>query len=172
MVDVPDYAIYITTGKRNRGPAIETPSVCRNISISDVIADGVGRAAGVEIFGLPDHPVEGLRLDSIRIVSNGGGTTNNAAHMPVELAYAYPDPGREGTMPAYGVFARHVKGLELANFNLSFQTNDFRPAIICADVNNLEIDNFKAQVADGVLPSVLADNVTGLVIRNSPVLEK
>jgi len=172
MVDVPDYAIYITTGKRNRGPAIETPSVCRNISISDVIADGVGKAAGVEIFGLPDHPVEGVRLDNIRIVSNGGGTTNNAARMPVELAYAYPDPSREGTMPAYGVFARHVKGLELANFNLSFQTNDFRPAIICADVNGLEIDNFKAQLADGVLPSVLADNVTGLVIRNSPVLEK
>jgi hypothetical protein len=39
-------------------------------------------------------------------------------------------------------------------------------------VNKLEVDNFKAQVADGVLPSVLADNVTGVVIRNSPVLEK
>ena len=34
MMDVPDYAIYITTGKRNRAPMIETPSVCRNISIS------------------------------------------------------------------------------------------------------------------------------------------
>ena len=172
MMDVPDYAIYITTGKRNRSGALDGPSVCRNISISDVIADGVGRAASIEIFGLPDHPVEGVRLDNIRIVNNGGGTTNNAAQMPRELAYDYPDPGREGTMPAYGIFARHVKGLELANINLSFKTNDFRPAIICADVNKLEIDNFKAQVADDVLPSVLADNVTGIVIRNSPVLEK
>jgi hypothetical protein len=92
--------------------------------------------------------------------------------MPRELAYDYPDPSREGTMPAYGVFARHVKGLELANINLSFKTNDFRPAIICSDVNKLEIDNFKAQMADGVQASVLADNVTGIVIRNSPVLEK
>ena len=172
MMDVPDYAIYITTGKRNRAPVIESPSVCRNISISDVIADGVGRAAGIEIFGLPDHPVEGIRLDNIRIVSNGGGTTNNAAHMPRELAYEYPDPGREGTMPAYGVFARHVKGLELANFNLSFKTNDLRPAIICSDVDGLEIDNFKAQLADGVKASVLDYNVSGIVIRNSPVLEK
>jgi polygalacturonase len=172
MTDVPDYAIYITTGKRNRAPMSESPSVCRNISISDVIADGVGKAAGVEIFGLPDHPLEGIRLDNIRIISNGGGAVTNATHMPRELAYDYPDPGREGTMPAYGIFARHVKGLELANINFSFKTNDFRPAIICADVNKLEIDNFKAQVADGVLPSVLADNVTGVVIRNSPVLEK
>jgi polygalacturonase len=172
MMDVPDYAIYITTGKRNRAPVIENPSVCRNISISDVIADGVGKAASIEIFGLPDHPVEGVRLDNIRIVNNGGGVVTNATHMPRELAYDYPDPSREGTMPAYGVFARHVKGLELANINLSFKTNDFRPAIICSDVNKLEIDNFKAQMADGVQASVLADNVTGIVIRNSPVLEK
>jgi polygalacturonase len=172
MTDVPDYAIYITTGKRNRAPVSESPSVCRNISISDVIADGVGKAASVELFGLPDHPLEGIRLDNIRIINNGGGVATNAIHMPRELAYDYPDPSREGTMPAYGIFARHVKGLELANINFSFKTNDLRPAIICADVNKLEIDNFKAQVADGVLPSVLADNVTGVVIRNSPVLEK
>ena len=74
-------------------------------------------------------------------------------------------------MPAYGVFARHVKGLELANFNLSFKTNDFRPAIICADVNGLEIDNFKAQAADGIKASAFTDNVSGIVIRNSPGLE-
>jgi polygalacturonase len=172
MVDVPDYAIYITTGKRNRAPMTNSPSVCRNISISDVIADSVGRAAGIEIFGLPDHPLEGIRLDNIRLVSNGGGAATNAMHMPVELAYAYPDPGREGTMPAYGVFARHVKGLELANMNFSFKTNDFRPAIICEDVNGLEVDNFKAQLAGDVPASVLTNNVTGIVIRNSPVLEK
>ena len=75
-------------------------------------------------------------------------------------------------MPAYGVFARHVKGLEVANFNLSFKTSDFRPAIICSDVDGLEIDNFKAQVADGVKASALTDNVSGVVIRNSPVLEQ
>ncbi len=169
MVDIPDYAIYITTGKRNRSGALDGPSVARNISISDVIADGVGRAAGIEIMGLPDHPVEGVRLDNIRLISDGGGTAANAAQTPRELAYGYPEP--RGTMPAYGVFARHVKDLELANFNLSFKTNDLRPAIVCADVNKLEIDNFKAQVADGVQPSVLPDSVTA-VIRNSPVLEK
>jgi len=37
-------------------------------------------------------------------------------------------------------------------------------------VNGLEIDNFKAQVADGVAASKF-DAVTGLAIRNSPVLE-
>ena len=73
-------------------------------------------------------------------------------------------------MPAYGVFARHIRGLELANINLSFVTNDFRPAMACADVDGLEVDNFKAQLADGV-PAATLDSVTNMVIRNSPVLD-
>jgi len=168
MMDMPDYAIYITTGKRDRGPAVTNASVCRNISISDVIADNVGRTSSIQIMGLPDHPVEGVRLSNIRIVNNGGGTADEAANMPRELGWGYPEP--RGVMPAYGLFARHVKELEMANFNSSFKTNDFRPAIICSDVNGLEIDNFKAQVADGVAASKF-DAVTGLAIRNSPVLE-
>jgi polygalacturonase len=172
MMDGNDYAIYITTGKRNRSGTINGTSACRNISISDVVADQVGRIGGVEIFGMPGHPVEGVRLDNIRLICNGGGTKANAAHMPRELGYDYPDPGREGAMPAYGLFARHVKGLELANFNLSFKTNDSRPAIICSDVNGLEIDNFKARVAAGVKAAEFGENVTNLAVRNSPELEK
>ena len=39
MMDVIAYPIYITTGKRNRGPDVTTPSRIRNIFISNVIAD-------------------------------------------------------------------------------------------------------------------------------------
>ena len=73
-------------------------------------------------------------------------------------------------MPAYGLFARHVKDLELANLNFSFEKEDFRPAIECVDVDGLEIDNFKAQLGEGVAASKF-ENVTSAVIRNSPVLE-
>jgi hypothetical protein len=50
---------------------------------------------------------------------------------------------------------------------------DFRPAIECVDVSGLEIDNdnFKAQLADGVAASKFED-VSDPVIRNSPLLEK
>jgi len=39
------------------------------------------------------------------------------------------------------------------------------------DVNGLEIDNFKAQRAEGVVVSKF-ENVSGAVIRNSPILER
>src|SRR6185295_20389938 len=35
MMDVPTYAIYITTGKRNRGPNVTVPSRLRNVHISN-----------------------------------------------------------------------------------------------------------------------------------------
>jgi len=168
MMDAVGYPIYITTGERNRTPNLTTNSRMKNILISNVVATGVERQSGIQIAGLPEQPVEGLRLENIRLVFNGGGTTKDAALMPPELGKGYPEP--RGVMPAYGLFARHVKGLELANINLSFAKDDFRPAIECVDVNGLEIDNFKAQVSDGVAASKF-DGVTGLVIRNSPTLQ-
>ncbi|HZL77954.1 MAG TPA: glycoside hydrolase family 28 protein [Candidatus Limnocylindrales bacterium] len=172
MMDMRDYAIYITTGKRNRTPGVTTSSRMRNILISNVIADGVGKMSGIQIMGLPEQPVEGVRLENIRLTSNGGGTTNDAAINPKELGTGYPEPGRIGTLPAYGIYARHVKGLELANITVNFITNDLRSAASFADVQGLEIDNFKPQVAPGVRAAVFADNVGGITIRNSPALQK
>ena len=172
MTDLRDYAIYITTGKRNRTPNLTTSSRARNILISNVIADGVDKMSGIQISGLPEQPIEGVRLENIRLTSKGGGTAKDAAINPKELGTGYPEPGGIGTLPAYGIFARHVRDLELANIHVSFQTNDLRPAAMFADIEGLEIDNFKPQVTAGVTAAVFADNVVGVVIRNSPALGK
>jgi polygalacturonase len=168
MMDVPTYAIYVTTGKRNRGPNVTQPSRMRNVLIANVTADGVSANSGIQIFGLPEQPIEGLRLENIRLVCKGGGTEEQANKMPPELGTAYPEP--HGVMPGYGVFARHVRGLELANINLSFENDDKRPAMVCTDVDGLEVDNFKAQLSEGVSAAKL-DGVKNVVIRNSPVLK-
>ena len=172
MMDVRDCAIYITTGKRNRAPNVTTNSRARNILISNVIADSVDKMSGIQISGLPEQPVEGVRLENIRLTSKGGGSTNDAAIQPKELGAGYPDPGKIGTLPAYGVYARHVKDLELANITVNFAKDDFRSAASFADIQGLEIDYFKPQVADGVKAAVFADSVSGLVLRKSPALEK
>ncbi len=167
MINPLDYAIYITTGKRDRTPNLTTTSRGRNILISNVIAEGVSSRSGIQIFGLPELPVEGIRLDNIRLICDGGGTAADAARVPKELAAGYPEPARMGVLPAYGVYVRDAKDLELANITTSFETNDLRSAMICTNVSGLEIDNFKPQVASGVTPAQFED-VSGLVIRNSP----
>lgn len=168
MMDVPAYGIYIVTGKRNRGPSVTQPSRMRNVLIANVTADGVSANGGIEIFGLAEQPIEGLRLENIRMVCKGGGTEEQANKMPAELGTGYPEA--RGVMPGYGVFARHVRGLELANINLSFENEDKRPAMVVSDVDGLEVDNFKAQLSEGVSAAKM-ENVKNVVIRNSPVLK-
>ena len=170
MMDVVACPIYITTGIRNRGPEVAAPGKLRNILISNVIATGIDARSGVQITGTAGQPIEGVRLENIRLVFNGGGTRENAARVPPELGTGYPEPGKMGVMPAYAVFARHVRDLELANFRASFAKDDLRPAMVCVDVDGLEIDNFKAQLVSGV-PAARFQSVGRMAIRNSPVLE-
>jgi len=92
MMDVASYPIYITTGKRNRTPNLTTSSRMRNILISNIIATGVDSASGIQIAGLPEQPIEGLRLENIRLIFNGGGTAEQAAQVPPELGTGYPEP--------------------------------------------------------------------------------
>lgn len=171
ILDAPNYAIYITTGKRNRTPGVSTTSRARNILISNVIADGVGAMSGIQVMGLPEMPVEGVRFDNIRLVSDGGGTAKDAARVPPELGAGYPEPGRLGILPAYGLYARHVKDLELANIAISFQKQDLRPAAAFVDVDGLQIDNFKAQVGEAI-SAMISKDVRDLTVHDSPSLQR
>jgi hypothetical protein len=170
MMDVVGYPIYLTTGERNRGPNVTEPSRMRNIFISNVMASNIDPTSGIQITGFRKHPIEGVRLENIRLLFKGGGTKAQAEQFPPELGTGYPEPGRLGVMPAYGLFARHVQDLELANVTVGFDELDFRPPIMCMDVEGLEIDNFKAAVMRGVTPAKLVV-VKNLVVRNTPILD-
>jgi hypothetical protein len=111
-----------------------------------------------------------VRLRNIRLSFTGGGTREDAALTPPELDAGYPEPSRIGTMPAYGLFARHVQDLELEDVRFTFENDDLRPALVCDDVKGLEIDDFKAQLA-GQTAAAAFTGVTNVVVRNSPVLE-
>ena len=100
MMDVAAYPIYITTGKRNRGPNVTGPSRMRRILISNVIATGIEPMSGIQITGLPEQPIEEVRLENIRLVFNGGGTKENAERVPPELGTVYPEPSRIGVLPS------------------------------------------------------------------------
>ena len=168
MLNVYDYAIYITTGERNRTPNLQTSSRGRNILISNVIADKVGAMSGIQIMGLPTQPVQGVRLSNIQLISCGGGTQADAGRQPEELGVGYPEPRRLGTMPAYGIYARHAEDLELSDIHLSFETDDARPAAMFTDVQGLDMDHIVAQTTTGVPPVKMGAGVDQVTIRNSP----
>ena len=91
--------------------------------------------------------------------------------MVPEVENSYPEQNMFGVLPAYGLFLRHVRGLEIKSFQVGFETNDLRPVIVAVDVTGLKISDFKARVADGIAPASFED-VKDPVITNSPDMEK
>ena len=131
------YPIYITTGCRNRGPKERTDvSSARDISINNVIADDCDSLAGIIITGMEGEPIRNVSLSDIRIQYRGGGKKVTKSYR--EQGTNYPEPRWAGPTPAYGLFARHVDGLQLRNVKFELMRPDERPDIILEDVKNYD----------------------------------
>ncbi len=166
MRDVTTAPIFLRIGSRMRGPAGVPVGAIRRVTISNVnVFDAEAKFASL-LVGIPNYPIEDVRLSNIRIVYRGGGTKEDAAINPPESENKYPEPSMFGTIPAYGFFIRHVKGLEMHDVELSFQNSEARPAFVLEDVSNANLHNIKAQRGTSEAQFVLK-NVTDFSITNS-----
>ena len=114
-----------------------TPGKLRDITIRNVSAKNVGMI-GILINGVPGHPVESLTLDHIQIELPGGGTAADATIKLREKETNYPEFDMFGkTLPAAGLYARHVSGMKLDNVHLSLLKPDARPLEVLIDVQDV-----------------------------------
>lgn len=151
MSHVHHYPIYITTGCRNRGPKERTTvSTGADIQISNVIADDVDSLAGIIVTGMPHQPLRNIALNNIRITYRGGGTADLAEREYREQGTNYPEPRFAGPTPAYGLYARHVDGLDINHVTFRTERPDLRPAVMLDDVKNESITDLKAPEVKGV----------------------
>lgn len=169
MRDVVNAPIYIRLGRRLRGPLeTTTVGVIRRVNISNIVVSNAVNNSSIIIAGTPGHPVEDVRLSNIRIVYQGNGTKDLAQiNPPEDEAQNYPEPGRLGTMPAYGMFARHVNGLAVDHVSLSYAFPDFRPPVILDDVANISFEHFTAPREKDV-PLFMAWNVKNFTTQSTP----
>ncbi len=102
----------------------------------------------MSICGIPDHPVEGITLSNLHFIYPGGGTADDAANLNApELEDQYPEYFMWGVLPAYGMYARHAKAISMNNVRFELRGDDARPAIVCDDVDDLDISNFRADLS-------------------------
>ncbi len=99
----------------------------------------------INLTGLEGHCIENVFFSNINITFHGGGTREHAAREIPELPDEYPEYHMFGTLPAYGLYARHVKGLVLNNVRFEVEHEDLRPAVVCEDVEDVELSAFSAQ---------------------------
>ena len=150
MNHVHHYPIYITTGCRNRGPKERTTvSTGRDIMISNMVANDVDSLAGIIVTGMPDEPLRNITLSNIQLQFRGGGRAELAKREYREQGKNYPEPRFAKETPAYGLFARHVDGLEVNNVTFRTMKPEYRPAAMLVDVKNESITNLKADLQKG-----------------------
>ena len=167
MRDVGTAPIFIRLGNRARGPDAPPVGAIRRVDISHVTVSGADPRYASIISGIPGHSIEDVRLHDIRVVHRGGGSAEDAALQPPENETAYPEPSMFGQTPSYGLYARHVRGLELRDVDMNVAAPDQRPPIALRDVIGAVFDHVVARRADGV-PFFALSDVRDLEVRNSP----
>ena len=128
MRDIFNSPIFLRLGARLRGPDGTAVGALRRVTISNIVCYNSSTKTPCIISGVPGHDIEDIRLHDIRIWSRGGGTAAMAALHPPENPTRYPEPSMFGAIPAYGLFAHHVNGLELRDveFHLLAPMSDRR----------------------------------------------
>ncbi len=111
------------------------------------ICDGEQNSC-ITLNGIGESFIENVSFDNVHVTSAGGGSAELAAKRKI------PDTTREyfGVWgeaplgpPAYGLFARNVKGLTLQNVRFEAASPDLRPAVVLDNVHDVAINGLSAQ---------------------------
>ncbi len=182
-------AIFIRLGHRNSDGPVGT---LRNVTIKNVKAqiafdrpdtDYDLRGPDLAFFhnpfpctiaGIPGHNVENVILENIEITFPGRGN-DGLAYLPVnrlkdvpEQEDEYPEFSMFGELPAWAFYVRHVNGLILKNITVKAEAQDYRPAFVFDDVQNLQLDKVVISKANNN-PVVILKDVAGEKISNISV---
>jgi len=130
------------------------------VSISCLSATGAYRAAA-SIESWAETPIERVRLRDVSLEFTGGGTAEQAREQVRR-------PGTDARpLPAWGLYARNVKTLELENVRLKLDQDDARPAMIAEGVGTLALDELRFPPTAGA-PLILTD-VRDVRLSDRPV---
>jgi polygalacturonase len=135
----------------------------RNVVVSNIVATGTSKI-GCSITGLPGHPIENVSLSNIQLAFDGGGTREEASKQVPQKEKSYPESTMFGTLPAYGFYCRHVKGLKLTTVSLQTADADQRHALVCEDVEDVLINALDAPFASGACSVIRLNNAKGVCI--------
>jgi hypothetical protein len=105
----------------------------------------------ITLNAMNEYYLENISFTDVHVTYAGGGTAAQAAKEVPKVAAEYfgvwdPAPGGP---PAYGLYARNVKGLTLQNVRFDYENADERPAIIFDNVQDASINGLSAKGSAG-----------------------
>ncbi|RYE25050.1 MAG: glycoside hydrolase family 28 protein, partial [Sphingobacteriaceae bacterium] len=172
MRDVVNSPIFLRLGGRMRAPEGTPVGALRRVIISNLMVYNADSHFSSLIAGLPEHPIEDIKLNNIRIYYRPIDSAKSKIQTIVqEFEKMYPEPEKFGVLPSYGFFIRHAKNIEMNNVEVSFMGKETRPAIVLDDVKGIRLDNVKASVPAN-MPLLQVKNVEGLEIQPQNSIDK
>ncbi|MBB6144077.1 hypothetical protein HNQ77_002029 [Silvibacterium bohemicum] len=137
----------------------------RNIHISGIKATGASLTS--TITGSPGAMIEQISLSNIQISTDEPGKEEWAHADVPEKTNGYPGAVMMGRLSSYGLFVRHVKGLQLQNVAIRSSAHDPRPMLICDDVQALNMTGVSGSASSPQEPFMSLNNVQSAVIHQN-----
>lgn len=126
-------AVHLRLGNAGRGQAVRTPGSIRDVALENLV---IRRAAGnCLISGLPGQPLRDIALRNVQLEFSDRVDALSAARALPEMDGEFPPNAAWRLLPAYGLYGRHVQGLDLVNVAIVNCTADLRPALLLEDVS-------------------------------------
>jgi len=145
MRDCTNTPLFLRLGRRMRGPEGVRVGRLKRVIISNVVSyNSASKLGGAGLIsGIPDHPIEDVKIHDLYMDHKGGGTKEMAARAVPEGETEYPEPYRFGDIPASGFYLRHVKNIEFHNVEIAWSQPDARPVFSLNSVSGAEFDRIK-----------------------------
>jgi hypothetical protein len=121
--------------------------------------------------GHPESSIENILLQDINITFSGGGTLEQANRRDIvdmnkidyrKDGYWTDHKTTWGVPPAYGLYARHIRGLTLENVIFQLAAPDQRSAVFCSDSEDIRISDFKAACNPPDTAVITSVNTSGM----------
>ncbi len=151
--------LFIRLGSR------KGPGSLKNVVISNITATDE-TLLNSSITGIPGSYVENVIVRDLIFKSKGTGTLVEANAEVPEKVESYPQANSVFgySIPAYGMYVRHVKNLTLENFIFNLKAPDARPAVMLDDCHNIRINNFDVDTPTDNQPLIRIKQSTNVSI--------
>lgn len=133
--------IFMRLGSR-RNPV----GILKNVMISNITATANSLIPST-IAAVPGFYIENVTFRDMVLNHTGGGTTEDRNRKIPEVENKYPENRMFGhSLPAYGLYLRHVKNIKLYNIKFTLKEPDVRPAIWLEDAHDILIRDLSSGI--------------------------
>ena len=120
-------------------------------TFSNIVVDNsqLDKNSAFFLTGFPGNYIEDVVIKDVQFTVSGGAGMEDAEKTEVNeytqeiLKGWWPEFSLVGTLPASGIFARHLDGLVVDNFNLTVVDTDLRNPVVLHDVKHAEINQVR-----------------------------